>query len=708
MNSNVRNIRQFFNSQHFADGLRTTLAILSPALIAAYYGQLQWGFTLALGAMCVALTDAPGPITHRENGMKACISALFVTATITLLIQNNLYLLGLEIVLFSFFFSMFSIYGNRAGGIGNAAILVMILSMDQVTPRTDIWLYSLLIVTGGLWYMFISIVAYYIRPYRPAQRALGNCITEIARYLSIKSEFYDIATDLKTDYQKMVNQQVVVNEQLEVVRELFFKTRQILKGESLIAQKLVVTFDETVDLFEDITATYYDYKSLRERFKDNGVLSTFSGVLKKVAHELEQIGLAIQSNSTYTKSTNFDEEIRRLKAQIDGIVSREHTEHTLVLRRIMVNVRRIMQRVRFINSYFDKNEAATKHQLDYSRFVSHQPIDIRLFWNNLNFESLIFKHSIRVAVACIIGFAVAKVLAYGQHTYWILLTIAFIIKPAFGLTRKRNVERILGTLLGAFIGVLILYFIRNANVQFALLVIFMVGAYSFLRTHYLPMVVFVTTYVVLLFKFLGFPFANVVQERVLDTLIGSAIAFSVSYFLFPSWEAHQLKNYMRDVLKANADYLHKLLEGLLQHRISLTDYKLARKEVYIHSANLSAAIQRMLSEPKNKQAHNKELEHFSILNHLLFSNVATLVSTVIHQPGQAYSDEAVDEAWKALALLTESIKKLDARHTAPMIEAAPHPTPNEPVTDTHFVGQLKHIHKLTADIGKTLDTILAT
>ncbi|HWJ02642.1 MAG TPA: FUSC family membrane protein, partial [Verrucomicrobiae bacterium] len=665
MNSNVRNIRKFFNSQHFADGLRITLAILAPALIASYFGHLQWGFILALGAMCVALTDAPGPITHRENGMKACIATLFIVVIITLLIQHNVYLLALEVLLFSFFFSMFSIYGSRVGGIGNAAILVMILNMDPVTPDTNIWLHSLLIVGGGLWYMFISIVAYYIRPYRPAQRALGNCISEIAHYLSIKADFYNTSTDLKTNYQKMVNQQVVVNEQLEVVRELFFKTRQILKGETPIAKKLVVTFDETVDLFEDITATYYDYKSLRERFKDVDVLATFSGVLKRVAYELEQIGLAIQSNRTYTKGTNFDEEIRRLKAHIDEIVTHEHPEHTLVLRRIMVNVRRIMQRVRFINSYFDKNKAPSKNELDYSRFVRRQPIDIRLFWDNLNFESLTFKHSIRVAAACIIGFGVAKVLAYGQHTYWILLTIAFIIKPAFGLTRKRNVERILGTLLGAFIGVLILYFIRNTSVQFALLVLFMVGAYSFLRTQYFPMVVFVTAYVVILFKFLGFPFATVVQERVLDTVIGSAIAFTVSYLLFPSWEAHQLKNYMRDMLKANADYLQKLLEGLQRHPISLTDYKVARKEVYIHSANLSAAIQRMLSEPRNKQAHSKEVEYFSILNHLLFSNVATLVSTVIHQTGQVYSAEAVEEAKKALGLLSEAIRKLDSRYTAP-------------------------------------------
>jgi uncharacterized membrane protein (TIGR01666 family) len=708
MKTSTSTIRQFLYSQQFTDGLRTTVAILLPALVAAYFNQLEWGFTLSLGALCVGLTDAPGPITHRENGMKVCIASLFFVSLITLLVQHNVYLLGLEILVFGFFFSMFTVYGNRAGSIGTASLLVMILTMDKIIPGAEVWLYSLLIVAGGLWYMLISVVAYYLRPFRPAQRALGNCITEIARYLSIKADFYDTRTDLNADYQKMINQQVVVNEQLEGVRELFFKTRQILKGEFVTAQKLLSTFSETVDLFEDITATYYDYKSLRKRFQHKGILNKFSGVIKNIAFELEQIGLAIQANRPYTKRANFDQQIKELKNYMDEVVAWEHEEHTLILKRIMVNVRRIMQRVRSVNKYFDKSDTAPKSKLDYSRFVRHQPVDIRLFWNNLNFESLTFKHSIRVVVACIAGFIIAKSLAYGQYTYWILLTIAFIIKPSFGLTRQRNVQRILGTLVGAFTGVLILYFIRNTTVQFVLLVVFMVGAYSFLRTRYFPMVAFTTAYVILLFKFLGFPFASVVQERVMDTLIGSAVAFTASYFLFPAWEADQLKMYMRDVLKANAAYLQKLLEGLLHHPVSLTDYKLARKEVYIQTANLSAAIQRMLSEPKNKQKYRKDLEQFSLLNHLLFSNVATLISSVVHQPEKDYSEQAVEEARKSLALLTESIRKFDARYQAPQLEIAPIHSVSAPLTDAQLDGQLQHIHKITTDISRTVNTILST
>ena len=709
MKIKTHTIKQALYSQPFIDGLRITAAILLPALLFFANGQATLGFTFALGASCVSITDAPGPITHRKNGMLVAIALNFIVAAITLLVQSNTLLLGLEVVLFSFFFSMFIVYGTRAGAIGSGALLIMILNMDTNVDRPEVGLYSLMVAGGGLWYMGFSMLAYYLRPYRPAQRALGNCISEVAAFLSIKADFYNINTDLNTNYQKLIGQQVQVNEQLEVVREHFFKTHHILRSDTLAAKRLVFAFDETVDLFEDITAIYYDYTALREQFKDSGVLDTFSAIIKNLSSELERIGAAIQQNTTYTKRVNFDEQILVIKKSIDETVKHEGKEYTLVLKRIMVNVRRIMQRIREINKYFDPGGMVTKRGIDYSRFVNRQPVDKRLFWDNLNKDSQIFKHSLRVAIACGVGYFIAKGLSYGEHTYWILLTIAFIIKPAFSLTRQRNVERIIGTMLGALTSVAILFITTNTTVHFIFLVVFMLGAYTFLRTNYKLMVYFTTAYVILLFKFLGFAFIPVMQERVLDTVIGCAIAFSASYFLFPVWESEQLNNYMKEVLRANAAYLQKLLEGLLKHPISPTDYKLARKEVYIHSANLSAAIQRMASEPRSKQKHLKSLQKFSLLNHILFSNTATLVSSVVQQHDLHYSEETISDTQKSIGLLYESMHKLDSTILPPLLQPITLPVPQLAIqNDQLLIAQLQYLHKVTSDIAKTTETILST
>ena len=62
--------------------------------------------------------------------------------------------------------------------------------------------------------------------------------------------------------------------------------------------------------------------------------------------------------------------------------------------------------------------------MEYGRFVSHQEIDLKSFQDNLSLDSSVFRHSVRVAIAMLLGFAITKFLPYGHHSYWVLLTIS--------------------------------------------------------------------------------------------------------------------------------------------------------------------------------------------------------------------------------------------------------------------------------------------
>jgi uncharacterized membrane protein YccC len=74
---------------------------------------------------------------------------------------------------------------------------------------------------------------------------------------------------------------------------------------------------------------------------------------------------------------------------------------------------------------------------DYEKMITHQEISTDLFINNLTLKSESFRHSLRVSIAVIAGFFVSKLFNIG-HSYWVLLTIIVILKPAFSLTKKRN------------------------------------------------------------------------------------------------------------------------------------------------------------------------------------------------------------------------------------------------------------------------------
>src|SRR5688572_6741237 len=164
MQNQVREIRYFFYSQAFADGMRTTFAVLLPALIASYLNVFEAGMALSLGAFCVSLTDAPGPIVHKRNSMLICCLFIFIVSLITAFARVSEFLMGLEVVVFSFLFSMFIVYGNRAASIGSAALLVMILSMDTVIAPGEALEHAALVVGGGIWYLLISLLLYQIQP----------------------------------------------------------------------------------------------------------------------------------------------------------------------------------------------------------------------------------------------------------------------------------------------------------------------------------------------------------------------------------------------------------------------------------------------------------------------------------------------------------------------------------------------------------------
>lgn len=700
INKNIREAQYFFYSQAFADGLRASFAIILPALLGSYFGYFELGLTVALGAMCVSLTDAPGPVTHKRNGMLASAGFAFLLAFITAQCSTNNVLLAIEIVVVTFFFSMLSVYGSRASAVGNTAILVMILTMDDPAGARDNIFQPLLILAGGLFYFCLSMMLHFLRPYRNAQRALGDCIRKVAEYLDARAAFYDVTTDLDSNYRRLISLQVAVNEKQDAVRELFFKTRQIVEESTHEGRRLVFTFVETVDLFETVTASYYDYRLLREKFGNTGALEVIHISLKKIVYELDRVGFAIQTNTAFVPSFNYDEEIRQLKAMIDNTpVSSEDSK--LVLKKIVVNIRRLLTGLHNISQYFDRGLRRKKSNLDHSHFVSHQVLDPAIFKNNLSLQSSVFRHSVRVSLACLVGFALSRIIAYGDHSYWILLTIAFILKPAFSLTKQRNIQRIIGTLGGGVIGILILVLIRDTTVHFIFMVLFMIGTYSFLRINYLLMVICTTPYVLILFSLFGFLVADVARERLVDTLIGCAIALSASYFLFPKWESEELRNYMKGILKANAGYMRKILEALSGQQVSMLEYKLARKEVYLNSANLSAAFQRMLSEPKNKQGPAKQLHQFLVLNHILFSNIATVATTLIAKGPSKYPDELVQLAKKSEAKLAESLRHFEGDQSE-KIELKPVKSGSYEGDEALMEEQLRFIYRVSSDIDRTV------
>ncbi len=523
-------IRYFLFSQYFVDGIRITLEIVIPAFVFSYFGNLGVGLNLSLGALCVSVADGPGPVLHKRNGMLYCNILIFISALLTGLLNHNIGLLGIFILASSFFFTMLSVYGNRANSIGFAALLIMVLQMTEVVPFNQAFTESLLILCGGTWYMAIALLLFRIAPHRPAQRALGDCIRETAKYLMIKSQMYNPQSDTEEEYRKLISQQIMVNEKQNTVRELLFKNRAILKESTHIGRILVLTFVDSVDLFEQIMATWNDYSSLQKKYASTGILEEVSLTIKKIAKEMSNIGEAIQAGSSYKKEFDLTSNLDDIKKKTGALTD---MGSSVMLKKIWVNLRNLGEKTDAILTYFNEDipfEGKLRSRGEYSSFVTHQKINGSVFKNNFTFKSSIFRHSIRMMIACGAGFIISKILPHGNHSYWIVMTIIIILKPSYSLTKKKNSDRLLGTIGGGIIGLLLLYFIKDDTALFVLIIFFMLGTYTFKTLNYIVMVVFLTPYILILFHFLGMGALNIASERLLDTAIGSGMAFLASFF----------------------------------------------------------------------------------------------------------------------------------------------------------------------------------
>src|SRR5690606_41541039 len=99
---------------------------------------------------------------------------------------------------------------------------------------SDLVEYSIFVTVGCAWYTLLSLSLSQFMPYRLAQQELAEGIREVATFIRIKSEFYDLNSDTDKSFSKMIDQQIIINTHLRSLREILFKSKLIVKDSTSI------------------------------------------------------------------------------------------------------------------------------------------------------------------------------------------------------------------------------------------------------------------------------------------------------------------------------------------------------------------------------------------------------------------------------------------------------------------------------------------
>ncbi|NEK84641.1 FUSC family protein [Blastococcus saxobsidens] len=178
-----------------------------------------------------------------------------------------------------------------------------------------------------------------------------------------------------------------------------------------------------------------------------------------------------------------------------------------------------------------------------------------------------------------------------ERPYWVLLTVAIVLKPDFGSVFTRAIQRGAGTLLGVLLGSALLAVLpRNGWVVVALAASAAVLPWA-RDTNFGLFSVFQTPLIILMLD-LALPGGpGLVGARLLDTLVGCAIVLVFGYLLWPqTWRA-PLDQALRDAAVTLDEFVDAAFTG------SPAERRRARRRNYRALTELQTQLQRRLAEP---------------------------------------------------------------------------------------------------------------
>jgi len=667
----LKNFRNLIRSEYFSDALRTTLSIILPFAALYYLSDPHVAITVGVGALLVSLTDSPGTLGDKIIMSVSTLIIFFVISMVTALLIKHIILSGILIFALCILFALFTVFGKRWSLLGTMALILM--TFVQGLKPEDPLLFSFNIVAGGVCYYVISLVQARLWPLSSVKHALGECIISTAEFLDAKAAFYDKGSNLQDNYLHIIKLHNKVSEKQEQVRDLLLRNKFLMQNDHAQGQRHLLAITQVIDLYELISAIQYDYESLQQSLAETGLLDAITKVIGHLANDLKAMGIALCGKLRLKSIDTSLEEIQRVKQGIRVLTADQNS--TRILLKLQRNIDDIYLGIRQINATLTLKSDEIDFPKDlpaYQLFASTEKVTFNGIKTHLNFKSPILRFALRLSSACIVSYSL-MLLPVGFYSYWILLTVIVVIKPSFGLTKKRNIQRLKGTLGGVLIGALVLLVSSNLTIQLILAGLFLLGYFAYLRLNYMISIMSLTPMVIICLNIYTGN-SSIVLERMLDTIIGCSIAFAASY-LFPSWEIKRHAMYIGDVIRANLNYLKKLQDQVIGIPSDITSFKLARKEVYTRLALLSSGIQNMLLEPKRAQGQIQHLYEFEILSHQLSSTIASFFPYSIDDPGEIKSmiAQAVQLLIRSLTALenpavmetdfdTLSLDKLDINH----------------------------------------------
>lgn len=612
----------------FMYNMRMIIAFAGTAFVPYFMGYQLATIPLTLGMVAAGLSDIDDRFSVRIVNLIYTYIGFFITAVSIYLLFPYPVLFAFGLIISCIGLILLGSLGRRYATISYGCLVISVYSMLGVGLFEHWYTQALLLVIGAAWYGLLSTISFLLFPVRQVQDKLAQCYSSLGDFLFAKSNLFDVDMTPKSYQDSMIELSLENGKLIGIFNEMKTALLTRLKGDrgQKDTRRSLQYYFVAQDIHERADSAHIDYQKLAKIFQHSDILFRFQRILSIQAKACKDLSNSILHRETYQHNPRFKHTFANLKLSLEKLRSEQHYDPIWInaLFALYQNLKAIDAQLRNVETErhikFDKSKQI-ENQLKDDDLKGWQDMWIRVK-QHLTPESVLFRHAIRVSVVLLIGYIFVQVTQI-EYGYWILLTALFVSQPNFNATKRRLRLRIVGTLMGIVLGYAILYFVPSIEGQLLLLILSGVLFFDLRSKQYAQATAFITILALINFNLDGMGF-DAALPRMLNTLIGCALAWFGVSFIFPDWKFRRLSRSIERALTAQCNYLAEVTEQYKHGRNNGLKYRVVRRAAHNNDADLASLISTLATEPDFDPTQKTLAFEFLCLNHTLTSYIAAL------------------------------------------------------------------------------------
>ncbi|MCH7390541.1 YccS family putative transporter [Acinetobacter dispersus] len=667
MNPWFGRLRQATYNTTFMYNVRMLIAFTGTAFVPYLLDYQLATIPLTLGVVAAAISDIDDRFSVRIMNLIYTYIGFFITAASVQLLFPYPIAFAIGLIASCIGWILLGSLGRRYATIAYGCLVISVYSMLGVHLFEQWYLQPALLVVGAAWYGLLSTISFLLFPVRKVQDQLAASYTALGSFLFAKSNLFDVDMTPSSYQQSMIDIAMENGKLVAIFNDMRMSLLTRLKGDrgQKGTRRSLQYYFVAQDIHERADSAHIDYQKLAKVFQHSDILFRFQRILSIQGKACQDLAQSILSRTRYVHNKRFKHSFENLRLSLEKLRKDGHYDQVRInaLFALYQNLKSIdaqLQNLETERNLQKINAQHTESQLKDDDLKGWNDIMVRVK-QHLTPESVLFRHAVRLSIVLFIGYLFIQLtnIAYG---YWILLTALFVCQPNFNATKRRLYLRIVGTLVGIIVGLAIIYFIPSIEGQLVMLILSGVLFLELRSKQYAQATAFITILALINFNLDGSAFAAGLP-RLIDTVIGCALAWFGVSFIWPDWKFRRLPRSIQRSLQAQCKYLAEVVEQYHQGRNNALNYRVVRRAAHNTDAEVASLISTIATEP-NIDVNQKSLAfEFLCLSHTFLSYIAALGAhreQIQDQEVLGLLDQALDDIQGAL--LRDEVPDLSAQN----------------------------------------------